>query len=335
LLITAKNGLLAFYSGANAEGKAMSLDSLIALGQTRMGEVKTEDSLYRQVKNDPFVVRKEIIGDNPFDINSTGYGNNKVGDRFADHGTHCSGILSAIRNNGIGMDGVADNVIIMPIRAVNTLRYGDEMDKDVALAIRYAVDNGAQIISMSFAKQLSPEKRWVDQAISYADKKGVLMVHAAGNEHLDIDTTANFPSPYYLNSTARAASFINVGSISIDTGYALPAKDSNYGQIRVDLFAPGVGIYSCIPGNQYRFMSGTSMATPVVAGVAALIMEYYPKLTAKQVKEILLSSVTPLQGKTVYRPGTRIKVDFATLCASGGVLNAYQALQLAAKATSK
>ena len=290
--------------------------------------------LYRTVKADPLAQRRDIVGDNPDDINDRKYGNNLVGDKYADHGTHCSCIIGASRNNGQGIDGIADNVIIMPVRAVNTLHYGDEMDKDIALAIRYAVDNGARIISMSFGKDLSPHKQWVDDAIKYADQKGVLLVHAAGNDGRNIDTSANFPNPTYLDGSGRAKNFINVGSMSADTGLRLTASSSNYGQKNVDLFAQGVGIYSCLPGNQYDFKSGTSMAAPEVSGVAALLLEYYPKLTAYQLKDILLRSATLLKGKTVYQPGTRKKVDFATLSVSGGVLNAYNALKLAAVVAS-
>jgi cell wall-associated protease len=329
-----KKFVLGFYGEIGTTNKSKSLDSVIAMFKRYLVEFKSDQLLYKEVKSDPLLLRKEIIGDNPFDINDRKYGNNLVGDQYADHGTHCAGVISAIRNNGVGMDGVADNVIIMPVRAVNTLQYGDEMDKDIALAIRYAVDNGARIISMSFGKDLSPQKQWVDEAIQYAEKKDVLLVHVAGNDNTDIDTSDWFPSPKYLNSSGRAGNFINVGAITMDTGYALTAEYSNYGQKEVDIFAPGSDIYSAIPGNKYQFDSGTSEATPVVAGVAALLLEYYPSLTAVQLKYILLKSVTSLKGKFVYKPGTKEKVDFSTLCVSGGVVNAYNALQLAAKIAS-
>jgi cell wall-associated protease len=326
--------VLGFYGEIGATNKSISLDSVIAKFKAYLVEFKGDQLLYKGVKSDPLLQRKEIVGDNPFDINDRKYGNNMVGDQYADHGTHCSGIISAIRGNGVGMDGVADNVIILPVRAVNTLHYGDEMDKDIALAIRYAVDNGARIISMSFGKDLSPQKQWVDEAVQYAENKNVLLVHVAGNDNTDIDTTGWFPSPNYLHASGRAGNFINVGAITMDTGYALTAEYSNYGQKEVDIFAPGSRIYSSVPGNKYQFDSGTSMATPVVAGVAALLLEYYPNLTAVQLKYILLKSVTSLKGKLVYKPGTMEKVDFSTLCASGGVVNAYNALQLAAKIAS-
>jgi cell wall-associated protease len=326
------NTAITFYMGGPFKGSSAAVDSIVRYAMVAIADQKEELALQKQVNpSDPLALRRDIVKDNPADINDRYYGNNEVGDKYADHGTHCACIISAERNNGIGIKGIADNVIIMPVRAVNTLHYGDEMDKDIALAIRYAVDNGARIISMSFGKDLSPQKEWVDEAIKYADKKGVLMVHCAGNDSKNVDTSAYFPSPVYLDGSGSAKNFINVGSISRDTGLALTSGFSNYGQKSVDLFAPGSLIYSCIPGNKYGFKSGTSMAAPEVAGVAALLLEYYPKLTAVQVKDIILRSVTPLKGKMVYKPGTKEKVDFATLSVTGGVLNAYNALQLAAK----
>jgi cell wall-associated protease len=325
-----KASMVEFYTHNSHASRQWPLDSIIHVARAYMMTLKRNQELFAKVRVDPWALRKEFVGDDPFDIRDRNYGNNLVGDEFADHGTHCSGIISAIRGNGIGMDGVADNVIIMPVRAVNALHYGDELDKDIALAIRYAVDNGAQIISMSFGKPLSPNKAWVDEAVRYAEKKGVLLVHAAGNDHADIDTADNFPSADYLNGAGRAGNMITVGAMTMDTGLALVSSFSNYGKRNVDLFAPGSDIYSTFPGNTYQDASGTSMATPVVAGVAALLLEYYPKLSAGQVKDILLRSVTLLHGKMVYKPGTKVQVDFGGLCASGGVVNAYKALELAA-----
>ena len=330
--IKMKNNVMSFYMGGPFKNSSASVDSIIRYALAVVAGQKADMALYTKLNpNDPLALRRDIVKDNYSDINDRYYGNSEVGDKYADHGTHCACIITADRNNAIGMKGIADNVLILPVRAVNTLHYGDEMDKDIALAIRYAVDNGARIISMSFGKDLSPQKKWVDEAIKYADKKGVLMVHCAGNDSKDVDTSAYFPSPVYLDGSGSAKNFINVGSISRDTGLTLTSGFSNYGHKSVDLFAQGSMIYSCIPGNKYDFKSGTSMAAPEVAGVAALLLEYYPKLTATQVKDIILQSVTPLKGKMVYKPGTKEKVDFATLSVTGGVLNAYNALQLAAK----
>ncbi len=319
-----KKFILSLYTN---QPKEQSLDSMKAQGSQFLDQTIKEKVL--KSNGNPDEERKKITGDNPFDINDRNYGNNKIGDKYAGHGTHCSGIISAIRNNGVGIDGITDNVLIMPLRAVNTLRPGDEQDKDIALSIRYAVDNGAKIISMSFGKTFSPQKQWVDDAVKYAEKKGVLLIHGAGNDQSNIDSIADYPNADFLDSSGIAKNMITVGAISSDTGFALTASFSNYGQKEVDVFSPGVDIYSTVPENKYEFKSGTSMATPVVAGVAALILEYYPNLNAEQVKDIIMKSVTSLKGKMVYKPGTDEKVDFSTLCVSGGVVNAYKALQLA------
>ncbi|MEO6820861.1 MAG: S8 family peptidase [Ginsengibacter sp.] len=329
LAMASKEFILQTFAGANSEFTSLTLDSLVGIVHEGLIRTKANQWRYEQIQEDPNKMRKEIVGDNPFDINDRNYGNNNVGDEIADHGTHCAGIIAAVRDNGIGIDGIADNVKILPIRAVNSFSFGDERDKDIALAIRYAVDNGAKIISMSFGKYFSPQKNWVDDAVKYAEQKGVLLVHGAMNEGINVDSTAAYPNADFVASLGRAKNIINVGAISIDTGFALPADFSNYGQKNVDVFAPG-DIYSTVPGNKCKIMSGTSMATPVVAGVAALIMEYYPDLSAIQVKDIILKSVTSLKGKKVYKPGTKEMVDFSMLCVSGGVVNAYKALQLAA-----
>ncbi|SEW40293.1 Subtilase family protein [Chitinophaga sp. YR573] len=282
-----------------------------------------------QVDGEPADKRAEIIGDNINDINDRYYGNNDVMGQFGFHGTHVSGIIAAVRNNGVGMDGIADNVKIMLVKAVPD---GDERDKDIALAIRYAVDNGARVINMSFGKGFSPHKDWVDAAIKYADEKGVLLVHAAGNDGNNNDSTDNFPNPDFADHT-HPANFITVGASSNGKVGPKIAGFSNYGKKSVDLFAPGVQIYSTVPGgNKYGSASGTSMASPVVAGVAALVLSYYPDLSARQLKYVLEKSATPLPDgtKEVIKPNTDEKVAFSDLSITGGVVNAYEALKLAA-----
>ncbi|PSL43773.1 subtilase family protein [Chitinophaga niastensis] len=278
----------------------------------------------------PNTNREKIVGDNIEDIKDNKYGNNDVMGKFAFHGTHVSGIIAAARNNGVGIDGIADNVRIMAVKAVPD---GDERDKDVALAIRYAVDNGAQIINMSFGKPFSPHKDWVDAAVKYAEEKGVLLVHAAGNDGNNNDSVPNFPNPNYLDGTV-ATNIITVGASGTGRGNDKVASFSNYGKKGVDLFAPGVQIYSTVPGgNKYGSASGTSMAAPVVVGVAALVLSYYPELSARQLKYILEKSASPLpDGSTeVNKPGTQDeKINFADLSVTGGLVNAYDALKLAA-----
>ena len=270
--------------------------------------------------------RKQIVQDDESNINDRNYGNNDLMASNPFHGTHCAGIIAAVRNNQMGMDGIADNVRIMMLRAVPD---GDEHDKDIALAIRYAVDNGAQVISMSFGKEFSPEKEWVDEAVQYAEKMGVLLVHAAGNDGKNIDSTDNFPSPIYKNSTTKATNWITVGASGDPTNGGIVAGFSNYGKKEVDIFAPGVQIYSTLPGgNKYGNASGTSMACPVVAGTAALILSYYPNLSAQQVKFAIENSAKKIT-QNVTLPGTDELVPFNELSKSGGLLNANSALQLA------
>lgn len=274
----------------------------------------------------PEEYRKQIVQDDESNINDRNYGNNDLMASNPFHGTHCAGIIAAVRNNQMGMNGIADNVRIMMLRAVPD---GDEHDKDIALAIRYAVDNGAQVISMSFGKEFSPEKEWVDEAVQYAEKKGVLLVHAAGNDGKNIDSTDNFPSPIYKNSTTKATNWITVGASGDISNGGIAASFSNYGKKEVDIFAPGVQIYSTLPGgNKYGNASGTSMACPVVAGTAALILSYYPNLSAQQIKFAIENSAKQIT-QNVTLPGTDELIPFNELSKSGGLLNAYSAIQLA------
>lgn len=278
----------------------------------------------------PKAYRADVVKDNENDLNDRFYGNNDIMASTATHGTHVSGIIAADRNNGKGVQGVADNVRIMTLRAVPD---GDEHDKDIALAIRYAVDNGAKVINMSFGKSFSPEKKWVDDAVKYAESKGVLLVHAAGNDAKNLDSAFNFPNPVMLSTKNRASNWITVGASSDPTAESFnsyTASFSNYGKNEVDVFAPGTKIYSTVPGgNTYQNLQGTSMASPVVAGVAALILQYYPDLSPQQVKFAIEKSATPIPGK-VKIPGTDTEVELKDISKTGGVLNAHEALKVAA-----
>lgn len=307
----------------------MSLETMIELVQQDMDQIK-QDAEYRY--NLDFEPR-EIVGDNYAQLDEKGYGNNDVigleTDNF--HGTHVAGIIAAKRGNDIGIDGVADNVAIMALRAVPD---GDERDKDVANAIRYAVDNGAQIINMSFGKAYSPNTEYVYDAIKYAEDKGVLLVHAAGNGAADNDTESNFPNDY-IGRKKTMSNWIEVGASSWCSEGNYIGNFSNYGKKNVDLFAPGVKIYSLAPDDEYKDAQGTSMASPVTAGVAAMLMSYYPELDADQVKDILMKSVRSLNNLTVSQPGTGEDVFFQDLSVSGGIINAYEAVILAESMTMK
>ncbi|MBS3993476.1 MAG: S8 family peptidase [Bacteroidetes bacterium] len=275
---------------------------------------------------------RAIVGDNPDDFNDRNYGNNDV-IGFKDkesHGTHVTGIAAALRNNGIGMNGITNNVKIMAIRAVPD---GDEYDKDVALAIRYAVDNGAKVVNMSFGKSYSTQKEWVFEAIKYAASKDVLLVHAAGNDAKNIDNEDNYPNDSEDKILEFADNIITVGASTRNFNEDLVARFSNYGKKNVDVFAPGLEIYSTFPNNTYEISQGTSMASPQVAGLAVLIRSYYPKLKASEVKKIIMDSGIEVPF-SVYLPGSNSeKVSFSNLSVSGKVVNAYNALLLAQQKT--
>lgn len=278
----------------------------------------------------PVAYRQEIVKDNYLDFNDRYYGNPDVMANTPMHGTHVSGIIGAIHND-VGIKGVANNVRIMTLRAVPD---GDEHDKDIALAIRYAVDNGAKVINMSFGKSFSPEKKWVDQAVEYAGAKGVLLVHAAGNEAQNSDSIVKYPNPHLTHLKIKAPHFITVGASGDPKTGGLAADFSNYGKNEVDVFAPGVKIYSTLPGgNVYGFSQGTSMASPVVAGLAALILQYYPELSALEVKECIENSAVPINDTAII-PGTESEAPFSTLSRTGGIIDAYAAV-IAADAKSK
>jgi cell wall-associated protease len=273
---------------------------------------------------------RKIVGDNPYDLNDIKYGNGNPQNRVEDesHGTHVAGIIAAERNNGKGVNGVANNVAIMSIRAVPN---GDEYDKDIALGIRYAVDNGAKIINGSFGKSYSPNAGWVYEAIKYAASKDVLIVHAAGNDgaNLDDPSNPNFPNDQVNNGPEIADNVITVGALDPKYGSEMVASYSNYGAINVDVFAPGTDIYSTVPNNKYKFMPGTSMASPAVAGVAALVWSQYPNLSASQVKKVILESGLSTTATVILDGDASNNATLSEISTSGKIVNAYNALLMA------
>lgn len=274
-----------------------------------------------------------VLGDDPDDITDNIYGDNNVSgpDPTKDnvkHGTHVAGIIAAQRSNSIGMDGVARNVQILSVRAVPD---GDEYDKDIALAIRYAVDNGAKVLNTSFGKYYSPHADWVYEAIEYAASKDVLIVNAAGNDGLDLDTVNVYPNDQIDNGTEIADSFLTVGALNYKYGSELIANFSNYGKTNVDVFAPGVKIWSTTPLNTYEYLQGTSMAAPEVAGVAAMIRSYYPNLSAKQVKQIIMDSGVTTNLNVVVGGDPSNSQPFSSISKSGKMVNLYNALIMADK----
>lgn len=278
-----------------------------------------------------------VVGDNPDDLTDVKYGDSKVMGPEASkdgikHGTHVAGIVAQVRQNNKGGDGIANNVEILTVRAVPD---GDEYDKDIALGIRYAVDNGAKVINGSFGKNYSPHKQWVYDAIKYAASKDVLIVHAAGNDSKDIDIENNFPNDSDDKKTEFSDNLITIGALNFEMGSKIVANFSNYGKINVDVFAPGVQIYASTPNNTYEYLQGTSMASPNVAGVAALIRSYYPKLSAVQVKHILMDSGTQINSDVIVGGNPKDIRKFSELSVSGRIVNAYNALIMAEKMSKK
>ena len=319
------------------KSKAIMTSIATQAGEGFQDEIKSYiDYVYGQVNynlNVSFDGRK-VVGDNPNDIKDTKYGNANVkGPNVEDalHGTHVAGIIAQIKNNKKGGDGVVtDNVEIMAVRAVPN---GDEYDKDIALAIRYAVDNGAKVINGSFGKDYSPNKEWVFEAIKYAATKDVLIVHAAGNDSKDIDTEPNFPTDE-INGLEISDNLLTIGALNFECGANIVADFSNFGSKNVDVFAPGVKIYATVPNNKYLYEQGTSMASPNAAGVAALIRSYYPNLTASQVKHILMDSGTAISSEVLLGEA-KTKQSFASASKSGKIVNAYNALLMAAAISKK
>jgi len=331
------NDLLAFTPSTSAGDKAKNVMMALFKGFDQMdGTNKVliqgfteyftgQQQKAQSVETAPEDYRGEVVKDNYADFNDRYYGNADLMGGTPYHGTHVAGIIGADRTNNLGVQGIADNVRIMVVRALDD---ADEHDKDIALAIRYAVDNGAKVINMSFGKGFSPQKAWVDDAVKYAGSKDVLLVQAAGNDHYNLDSTDNFPNPFFIGGN-MAPNWITVGASGDPKAGGITAEFSNYGKKRVDVFAPGVRIYSCVPvGNAYASLDGTSMASPVVVGIAALLRSYFPSLTAEQVKYVIeKSAVAPDQNVAI--PGTETMVPLSELCKSGGIVNAYAAVKLA------
>lgn len=330
-----------------ARAKMVMTQILTNAGPTFDPEAELED--YRESVYDQFNYNlnkeydgRKIVGDNPEDIKDNHYGNNVVfgpDKEKALHGTHVAGIIAQIRGNDLGGDGVANNVEILTVRAVPD---GDEYDKDIALAIRYAVDNGAKVINGSFGKSFSPHKKWVYDAIKYAAKKDVLIVHAAGNDGYNIDKTENinYPNDSEDNIKEFTNNVITIGAINKAYGENVVAPFSNFGKINVDVFAPGEEIYATVPNNKYKYLQGTSMASPNAAGVAALIRSYYPKLKAVQVKQILIDSGVALPSMVILgenpNPNEKpLAVSSAESSKSAKMVNAYNALLMAEKMSKK
>lgn len=316
-------GLLTSLYQNMKQGGIADTDALLA---ELSNEVKDQREQLEYSMSTKFNARADIVKDNPEDVTQRNYGNNDVTGPDALHGTHVAGIIAAVRDNNLGIQGIAGTPVrVMSVRAVPN---GDERDKDVANAIRYAVDNGAQIINMSFGKEFSPQRPAVEAAYKYAASKNVLLVHAAGNEDDNLDVTPHYPASFYLDG-ATPPNLLTIGASGPTDDENLPASFSNYSKRQVDVFAPGVGIFSTLPGNKYGSESGTSMAAPVTAGVAAVLKSYFPSLSAADLKRIIRQSAQVHHTQVLVPGEGGKKADFATLSATGGIVDLYAALQLA------
>lgn len=281
----------------------------------------------------PTNYRDSITGNNEDDFSSKCYGNGDVMGGTSLHGTHVSGIIAGIADTGF-TGGIYPQAHIMMVRCVPN---GDEHDKDVALGIRYAVDNGAKIINMSFGKAISPHKAWVDDALRYAGRHDVLVVHASGNDSKNTDLDPDYPNAS-LTPNEKLLNVISVGA-SGDSSLAggIVAGFTNYGANTVDVLAPGVKIYSCLPGNTFGNEQGTSMSAPVVTGIAALLRSYFPKLSAVQIKQIIeASSDQSMAAKRFKKPDGDKKetLTLKQICRTGGIVNVYSAVQMALRLTN-
>ena len=280
--------------------------------------------------------RNIITGDNDEELTNIHYGNGDVMGGTSLHGTHVSGIIAGLPDSADNaVRGISNMARIMTVRCVPD---GDEHDKDVALGIMYAVKNGAKVINMSFGKDLSPHKHWVDDAIKYAALHDVLIVHASGNDARNTDENPDYPSPYLLDNQ-QVGNVITVGASGDSSLHCgMVADFTNYGQATVDVLAPGIKIYSSIPGNKYAFEQGTSMSAPVVSGIAALLRSYFPQLSAVEVKNIIEQSVDKtMTCKQFKKPGgfKREKIEMKNICKSGGIVNAYNAVKMALEITGR
>lgn len=279
-----------------------------------------------QYKLNPDFDSRSVIGDDPLNFEDKAYGNSNVFVNSQFHGTTVSGLAGAKRNNAFGINGICENIEFMVVR---TIPAGDERDKDVANAIYYAVDNGAKILNMSFGKPYSPNEAEVEKAIRYAEKNGVLLIIGSGNDGKNVDKSPRYPDRNYIDG-GECKTWISVGSTTRNLDTTFVAPFSNYGKESVDLMAPGMEIFTLFPEDKTIVSEGTSLSSPIVTGIAALLWSFFPELDALELKEILLKSVTKFDELKVLEPGNSGKmVSFKELSKTGGVVNAYQAVKLA------
>lgn len=297
------------------------------------GVARGKESYEEALKAYGYDGRKDIVGDDYLNINDNKYGNNVLLTSDAGLGTMQGGIIGGKRGNGLGNDGIMDEAEIMALRV--TASGGEPYIKDMVLAIRYAADHGVDIIVLPQQNTLYPDgqKEWMIEALRYAESKGILVIVPAWELSQDLAKQTFYPNRRMTGDKELT----NLMVISSSDKEGNPSLNANYGAKELDLFAPGINIYSAYTGDTYQIGSGVGLASASVAGVAALIKAYYPHLTGSQIRDILLESVTSRKGVEVEKG---IEVDgkqtqdlflFDDLCLSGGILNAYQAIMAADK----
>ncbi len=240
--------------------------------------------------------KRLLMGDDMKDIDDRFYGNRILQTEDCEHGTIVAGIIAGQGKSAGSPQGIYPEARLMIIRAVPN---GDEYDKDVATAIRYAVDNGAKIINLSLGKYNSPQADMVSQAIAYAARKDVLLLQSAGNNARNIDSLSYFPA----SKDKKGKVFPNYMRVGASDKQGKPCSFSNYGKEEVDVFAPGVEVTSVTVGGRYTQSQGTSIASPAAAATAAIIRSYFPRLKAAQVKNILIETARPLPSNKYCRGG--------------------------------
>ncbi len=321
-----------------ADTKISYLRTMQALGIDRMSGhhsivedlndyIAGKDQSAVSIDTPPEDLRKKITQDQYENFNDQYYGNNNITGPNAKHGTHVAGLAAGIVDTNFTKSNFSNPIQIMGVRVVPD---GDEYDKDVALGIRYAVNNGAKVINMSFGKSFSPEQAWVDSAIRYAASKDVLIIHSAGNESYDLNNKSVYPSPYSNVFKDKASNMITVGASSDPViAESILTDFSNYGNKIVDVLSPGNKIFSSLPNQAFGFLNGTSMSAPILSHIAALVRAYFPKLSATEVKAILLqSNWKPNDSDALFPiPQTDQSIKLTDISVEGGIINAALSIQ--------
>ncbi|MBG7630454.1 MAG: S8 family serine peptidase [Bacteroidetes bacterium] len=292
-----------------------------------------ESNLIEKYSNNISFDDRAIIGDNVNDIEDRDYGSPFITNSLKEftHGSIVSGVLAAHRTNNKGVRGITNTVKLMPLCI--QAKFGAETDKDLALSIKYAVENGAQVINISANRTYELHNEWVQQALLYAEEQNVLVVKGAGNSETDIDKIITYPNKNTKDHVLN--NFIVVGATGMELNSNFKPVWANYGRKTVDFYAPGESILTTTPFDSYKVDSGSSLSTAITSGVAALLLSYYPDLKVSEIRQILMESATRYDLDIELDYDSNTTVPFSKLSNSGGVLNAFNAFVLAEKISHK